>query len=109
MYEIWLMLNIVFEVVAPLWPLIAGVAAVWLVLLAWQRRRLGQVPGALLAGVVAVVTIAGVLLLPTLTRSSITEMGYWVDWANLLALAIGGGVMAALLAWPLLAWRAGAH
>jgi hypothetical protein len=32
-------------------------------------------------------------------------MGYWVDWANLLAMAAGCGVAAAVLLWPVLAMR----
>jgi hypothetical protein len=30
-------------------------------------------------------------------------MGYWVDWANLLAIALGLGALAAAFAWPLAA------
>jgi hypothetical protein len=33
------------------------------------------------------------------------DMGYWVDWAGLLAMGAGVGVAAALLMWPVLAMR----
>jgi hypothetical protein len=36
-------------------------------------------------------------------RSSLSDMGYWVDWAMLLVTAAGLGVAAAVLLWPLLA------
>jgi hypothetical protein len=46
-----------------------------------------------------------VLALPSLTKSSLADMGDWVDWAFLLAMAAGFGVAAAALLWPVLAMR----
>jgi hypothetical protein len=42
---------------------------------------------ALLLG--ALVAVALFFSVPTLTQSSLASMGYWVDWANLLAIALG--------------------
>ena len=57
-------------------------------------------PALLLGAIVAAVLVAAV---PPLTQSSLSNMDYWVDWANLLAIALGLGVLAALFVWPLAA------
>jgi hypothetical protein len=110
MYEIWLVSNIVWEIAAAAWPLLLGAAGLWAVLMATAWRRRGSrwragLPLAAAAGVL--VTIAAVLLTPGWNRSSLAEMGYWVDWANLLAIAAGFGVVAAAFAWPLAAMYRG--
>lgn len=103
MYEIWLMLNIVYEIALPLWPVLLVLLIVWLVLLAAARGRAlaPQVPPALGLGVLAAVLIF--LALPALTRSSLGNLDYWVDWAMVAAIATGGGVAVAVLLWPVLA------
>jgi hypothetical protein len=40
--------------------------------------------------------------IPLLTKSSITEMGYWVDWANLTSIALGLGVVSTFYIYPIL-------
>ncbi|NLF53310.1 MAG: hypothetical protein GX576_02675 [Thauera phenolivorans] len=106
MYDIWLALNILFELFLGYLPLVAAIVVAWLVLMAiafgrgrpgW-RRGLG--PALMLALLVA---IAAFLAIPSLTKSSLSEMGYWVDWANLIAIALGFGGVALALAWPLFA------
>ena len=96
MYEIWLVLNIVYEIALGLWPLLLGL------LLAARNRLLRRAvrPALLLGGLVAVALVPGV---PWLTQSSLVQMGYWVDWANVLAIALGLGALAALFTWPLMA------
>jgi len=108
MYEIWLAMNIVWEVALTVGPVLLIVAAVWaaLMLVAWRRpdtRWRAGLPLALLAGVV--IAAAAFLLVPGWTRSSLSELRYWVDWANLLAVAAGFGAVGAALAWPLSAMR----
>lgn len=104
MYEIWLASNIVWEILlAARGPLLLALA-VWLLLVVMAARqpratwRAAAGP-ALLAG--AVVATFGALLLPGASGSSLSEMGYWVDWANLLALSLALGAVAAAFAWPL--------
>jgi hypothetical protein len=110
MYEIWLMLNIVWEIAMSLWPLLLVAAAVWLALLGttWRTAgghwRAGLLPA---LGVGAVTAIVAALLVPGLTRSTLSDMGYWVDWAALLGLAAAAGGVAASFVWPMLAWRHG--
>ena len=58
-------------------------------------RGMGAAAGLLLA----------FLAVPSLTRSSLGELRYWVDWANLLAIAAGAGAAVLAFAWPLLAMR----
>jgi hypothetical protein len=54
---------------------------------------------------VAVAALAFVLM-PGWTRSSMADMGYWVDWLNLAAMVIGAGGVAAAFVWPLsVMWR----
>ena len=103
MYEIWLVMNIVYEIALGLWPLLALALVVWLGLLWAARHRLGRGawrPAALVGALAAVGLFFG---MPGLTRSSLSNMGYWVDWANLLAVAMGLGVLVGAFAWPLLA------
>ena len=49
--------------------------------------------------------VAGVLFfaLPALTQSSFANMGYWVDWANLLAVALGLGALVGVFCIPVAA------
>lgn len=103
MYEIWLVMNIVYEIALSIWPVVALALAAWLLLLVLARQRIGwqQVPQ--VVGVGAVVAVLLALTVPTLTQSSLSNLDYWVDWANLLAVALGLGTLAAVFSWPLLA------
>ncbi len=109
MYEIWLVLNILWEIALTVWPLLVVVAIAWIVLaalaarrspVAWRRAR------GIAIGVGVLAAIVAFLVVPTLTRSSLSELRYWVDWANLAAIAFGAGAVAAAFAWPAAALRA---
>lgn len=103
MYEIWLALNIVYEIALSIWPTLLVLLLIWLVLLVVARKRLNSCairPAMMLAVVVAVVLF---LATPALTQSSFSEMGYWVDWANLLGVAVGFGVAAGVFFLPIAA------
>lgn len=107
MYEIWLMLNIVWEIATSIWPALLLAALLWATLMAaaWRRERADWRGGrklALVAGMGA--AVLAVLGVPSATQSSLAEMGYWVDWANLLAIAAGLGAVVAAFVWPLAAW-----
>ena len=109
MYEIWLVMNIVWEIALGIWPLLAVGAAAWLVLvvLAW-RRPLPHWRSALpmAAGLAAAAALIAFVAVPMLTRSSLQELAYWVDWANLASIALGIGVAALAFAWPAgVLWR----
>lgn len=103
MYEIWLVMNIVWEIALGVWPLLALGAVAWLVLMALAWR----LPAAywrsawpMAAGIAGVAAVIGFLVVPTTTRSSLQELGYWVDWANLATMALGIGVATLAFAWP---------
>jgi hypothetical protein len=110
MYEIWLVLNIVWELALDAWPWLLAVAALWLVLVAAAARTRGVPAAAGLVpaiGVGVLVAALAVFVVPGMVRSSLSELAYWVDWANLAAIAGGLGAVAVAFAWPLLHLRAG--
>ncbi|MCE2780386.1 hypothetical protein [Limnohabitans sp.] len=105
MYEIWLAMNIAYEVLWDLLPALAPLALMWAVMMVINRKKLKRVKPATLAAVAVLVALVAVVALPSLTQSTLADMGYWVDWAALLGMATGCGVAAALLMWPVLAMR----
>jgi hypothetical protein len=110
MYEIWLVLNILWEMAVGSAAAVLGALALWVVLMVAALRRRGArwgagLPLALLAGVV--VAALAFVVVPAAVGSSFGDMGYWVDWANLAAIAAGFGAVAVAFAWPLMAMRAG--
>lgn len=102
MYEIWLLLNIVFEVALTVWPMLVAALLFWLALLwgAGQRLRAHTLMGSLALGGAAVLVAA--LVLPALTRSSLNDMSYWLDWAALAGLSLACGAVVAAFALPVL-------
>ena len=105
MYEIWLVLNILWEIALDIAPWLALLVVVWLVLVgsasrrdrrAWRAARSAAL---LLAVVVALLAFVSV---PVLSKSALSELRYWVDWGNLAAIALGFGAAAFAFAWPLL-------
>lgn len=106
MYELWLVANIVWETLRAEtgWTLgiAAALVALWALALARGRGGLGQ-RWRTAAVIGVLVTVAGVFLLPSLTRSSLSDVAYWVDWLNLVGLAAAFGGLAFALSWPLLA------
>jgi hypothetical protein len=105
MYEIWLAMNIAYEIALGLWPALLPLALVWAAVMAVNRQKLAQVSRSALAAVAVLVALSAVLALPSLSHSSLYDMGYWVDWAAFLGMAAGVGVAAAVLLWPVLAMR----
>ncbi|MBK6745605.1 hypothetical protein [Ottowia sp.] len=108
MYEIWLVLNIVWEIALGIWPWLAAAALLWAALLARSLRQRGArwratLPvAAALAGAAAV---AAFVALPGLTLSSLSQLDYWVDWANVAAIAAAAGGAVLAFTWPVLAAR----
>ena len=104
MYEIWLVLNIVWEIALGVWPVLAIGAVVWIALMVMAARRqdVGWRSAWRTALVVAVlVGAASFLLVPGWSRSSLANLSYWVDWANLAAISAGFGAVAGAVALPL--------
>ena len=105
MYEIWLAMNIAYETTLGLLPALAPLVLMWAVMMVINRKKLKRVKPATLAALAVLVALAAVLALPSLSKSTLADMGYWVDWAALLGMAAGVGVAAAVLLWPVLAMR----
>jgi len=105
-YEIWLMLNIVWETLLAAWPwaLVFLVCFALLVGAALRRRGSDWRKAWRFALIGAVgVGLLSFLALPSLTQSSLGELRYWVDWLALGGLAAGFAAVAALLLLPLAA------
>jgi hypothetical protein len=105
MYEIWLAMNIAYETALGLVPALAPLVLMWAVMMVINRKKLKRVKTVTLAAVAVLLSLAAVLALPSLSQSTLSDMGYWVDWAALLGMAAGVGVAAAVLLWPVLAMR----
>jgi hypothetical protein len=105
MYEIWLAMNIAYETALGLLPALAPLVLMWAVMMVINRKKLKRVKPVTLAAVAVLVSLVAVLALPSLSQSTLADMGYWVDWAALLGMAAGAGAAAAVLLWPVLAMR----
>ena len=106
MYEVWLMLNIMWELAWAVWPWLVALLALWIVFLVMACGRSRQAWRGALPGAVALGALVAVLIFfvtPGWSQSSLSDMKYWVDWANLLGIAAGWGAAAVVLFWPLLA------
>lgn len=104
MYEIWLALNILFELGMQSLPAVIGIAVLWLALMIFAATRPGAgwkkaIAPAFVIGVIA--TAITFFITPAMTKSSFANMGYWVDWMNLFFYAAAFGAVAAALAWPI--------
>ncbi|HRO37461.1 hypothetical protein [Thauera sp.] len=106
MYEIWLTLNILYELGLQYLPVVIGTALLWLALMAVAAARGRAGWGAALKPAIAiavVVTAITFFITPGMTQSSFANMGYWVDWGNLLLYAAAFGAVGGALAWPVAA------
>ena len=107
MYEIWLMLNIVWELALSIWPWLLALAVLWLVLMAMAKGGRGADWRACLPKAIALGALLGVVIFfvtPLWSKSGLGEMKYWVDWANLIGIAVAWAVAGTLFVWPLLTW-----
>jgi len=106
MYEIWLMLNIVWETLLTAWPLVLVLLLVF-VGLTWaalsRRGAAWRAAWPVALGGAAIVGVLTFLALPSLTLSSLGELKYWVDWLALAGLAAGVALVTAALLLPLTA------
>ncbi len=106
MYEIWLTLNILYELGLQYLPVVIGTALLWLALMAIAAARGRAGWGAALKPAIAiavVVTAITFFVTPGMTQSSFANMGYWVNWGNLLLYAAAFGAVGGALAWPVAA------
>lgn len=103
MYEIWLMLNIVWEWFLLQWPV---VLALLIVLSIWTAVGLFRLYGknsfrwSRAAWTLLVGAAVGLWLWPSLVGSSIAEMRYVIDWMVGLSMAGATALVALVLALP---------
>ena len=69
MYEIWLAMNIAFEIAWDLWPALLPLALVWAVVMLINRKKLALVSASTLAALAVLVALAAVLALPSLSKN----------------------------------------
>ncbi len=104
MYEIWLGMNIFYELGLMYLSLVLVVALVWVVLMAYALQKNANwadgLKGSVIAG--AIGTAIAFLSLPAMTKSSLSELGYWFDYVSLFGMASMYGFVLAALAWPLI-------
>lgn len=111
LYEIWLGLNIFWELALANPGVIAGLAGAWLLLAAFAltRKPLRSACAAWQAAVpralVLAVAIGAVafFLIPGATQSGFDAMGYWLDWATVAGLAAASAGIAFAFLLPMLA------
>lgn len=104
MYEIWLALNILWEISLGYMPLLIGTLVCWVALMgvALRSRRTRWIAGtlpAIISG--AFFALIAFVAFPTLTAASLSAPAYWVDWAALSAIALAYGTMCFLITLPL--------
>jgi len=105
MYEIWLGLNIIWELALGAWPWLVMGALAWLALLFAARGRSRanwRASGVISAALAVAGAVAAFFAMPALTGASFADMGYWVDWAVLAGMAWVAAVLMLLIAWPVL-------
>jgi len=106
MYEIWLTLNILYELGLQYLPMVIGIALLWLVLMAVAAARGRAGWSAALKPAIAVAVVVAAItffITPGMTQSSFANMGYWVDWGNLFLYAAAFGAVGGALVWPVAA------
>ena len=104
MYEIWLALNIAYEFVCSIQPisLIVLLAVAGMFGTALLRQRAAWRRGfAVAAAIWFATTLVLVLTLPAMTKASLTDVAYVVDWIILFGIAASFALVPAMLAWPL--------
>jgi hypothetical protein len=99
MYEIWLGLNIAWELAAiyAVWAVPMAIVLFILLAIALVRRPRPGMRGVVLATAVIAATIA-FFFLPDSTMASLGDLGYWVDWIVLAGLAGAVGLAAGIAA-----------
>jgi hypothetical protein len=106
-YEIWLGMNIMWEIALEIMPYIVIAAIIWLAI-SWLtvQKKVSWFPAFKITFIIGlVVTVSAFFTLPTLTLSSFSDMSYWLDWATLTMMALGVGAVVFGFIWPFMALK----
>jgi hypothetical protein len=101
MYEIWLMLNVGWELLlAYRWPVI-GLAVLWAVLWLAARGRGGARAGRAFWLAALITFPIALMAIPMLAKSSIGEARYAPDWLAVLGMAAAAALVVGAFAAPI--------
>jgi hypothetical protein len=104
LYNIWLGLNILYEIVLPVLWLVALLALVWGATLVFALLRAPAATWRKTLPLSALVGVLGAALVfalgPALSSSSFADLDYWVDWAFLVGGALTAGLVLWVATWP---------
>ena len=108
LYNLWLGLNIAYEILLPMLWLLVLLAVVWsaTLVLALVRAPKGQwrktLPTSGAIGAIAMVL--AFVLFPGVAGSSFADVNQFADWLFAIGTAVGIGVALWVLTWPALTW-----
>lgn len=108
LYNLWLGLNIAYEILLPLLWLLAVLVVAWsaTLVLALVRAPKAQWRQALPTS--GLIGLAGMVLtfvlFPTLVGSSFADINQFADWLFAIGVAVGVGVAFLVVTWPGLTW-----
>ena len=113
MYELWLGLNILWELSLTQLPVLITLLVVWIVMMVYvllrrplhRARAIWRRTFLMSSMLAAAFGVMAFFLIPYLTQSSFDAMGYWVDWATLAGMSASMVAMAFCFIWPLLTLR----
>lgn len=108
MYEIWLAINILYELALMYLPFILTVITLWVVLLVYALQHQADWRKGLRGGIFGGIAVAALtfLIFPYITKSSLADLSYWIDYVFLFQIAAGYGVVVGLgFIWPIAALR----
>jgi hypothetical protein len=106
MNELPRFLDRLAELISANFLLVAGVFIAWFVLMAVAVRRGGARwrptrPLAVFAAIVS--SVSALFMVPSLTGMRFGAVAEWSDWLELLAIALGSGLLTFAFAWPAVA------
>jgi len=108
LYNIWMSINVVYEMLLPLLWLVVLLGLAWAatLVLALKRASMSQwrrsLPMTGLVGLVGAVLVF--FLVPFLTHSSLADLYKFIDWLFLVGTAVAVGVALMVATWPGLTW-----
>ena len=105
MYEIWLTLNILWELGMTILPWLIAGAVIWVLLMLPALRRSRADWGRNFKLAFWLALAFGIFIFavtPAWTKASFSDMGYWIDWGNLLMIGVAWAAGAFAFLWPLL-------
>jgi len=108
LYNIWMSINVVYEMLLPLLWLVVLLGLAWAatLVLALKRASMSQwrrsLPITALFGLVAAALTF--VFVPILTHAGFSDLYKFIDWLFLIGTAVAVGVVLMVATWPGLTW-----